>query len=214
MASENIPAKDSQYGPWIINFASVATANATVLNMTGGQVAGLTGLATAFETAMVDSNEARLNAKGKTATKRLVRTTSEEQFRAAARVITANPAISSALKSELGLNVSPSPVGPVLPVDDLSVKGFSNGDNKLVWKRATNAQGTVFQVQAKVGGTGPWVIVGTTTRIRFTHSGQTPGVAMLYRIVSERGGTLSSPSNEASVYAGEETQVFTLKQAA
>lgn len=182
--------------------------------MTSGQVAGLTGLATAFQSAVVDNNEAKLNAKGKSATKRLVRTTSEEQFRAAAKVINANPAISSALKSELGLNVSPSPVGPVAPVEDLSVKGFSNGDNKLVWKRAGNKGGTVFQVQAKIGGTGPWTIVGTTTRIRFTHSGQTPGVAMLYRIVSERGGTLSSPSNEASVYAGEETQVFTLKQAA
>lgn len=201
MATENIPSKDAEYGPWIINFASVATANATLLNLSVGQAATLTGLATVFESAQADSIATKAAAEGATATKRGFRTASEQQFRVTAKIIAANPNITDALKSELGLSVVPGTLGPVVPVIDLSATGFANGDNNLRWKRNGNANGTTFRVEAKYGASSEWTFVATTNRIRYVHTGQTPGVMVTYRIISQRGEVQSSPSSETVIYS-------------
>ncbi len=214
MASENIPAKDALYKSWIATFASVATANATLLNLSTGQTTALTTASSDFTTAYNANRSAKANAKGKAAAKRTSRTSSEALFRATAKVITANPDISDDLKAELGLNVAPPPATPVVPVADLAVSGFANGDNKLVWKRNGNTKTTSFLIQAKYGSSNTWTLVAATNTIRYTHSGQTPGLQVIYRVISQRGGVQSSPSNEAIVYGSQEAEIITLPMAA
>lgn len=214
MSSENIPRKDAEYAPWIINFASVATANATILNLTVGEASTLTVMANAFEGAQTDSVAKKAALKGATATKKGLRAGTEQLFRSTAKVIAANTGITPDLKAELGLNVLPTPVGPVVPVIDLAVSGFANGENKLVWKRNGNAQGTFFRIEAKFGASSVWTFVANTTRIRYVHTGQTPGVQVTYRVISQRGEVVSGPSNEAVVYSSSEAEVVNLSLAA
>lgn len=213
MASENIPGSDDAFASWIINFASVATANATLLNLTSGQTTNMTVLSTAFDNARIDSTAAKAASKGATTVKRNLRKANEELFRSVAKVITVNSEITPTLKAELGLNTTPVPVGPVAPATELSVTGYANGDNVLVWKRNGNASSTTFQIEAQFGSSTDWMMVGTSTKVRFTHAGQTPGVQVRYRIVSMRGGQLSSPSNTAYVYGSAPVEVFNLKAA-
>lgn len=213
MANENIPSRDSEYGPWIINFASVATANATLLNLTVGQTTNISTLATAFENSLIAANADKATAKGSTAVKNNMRTASEQAVRGAAKLISANPNISPTLKTELGMNVSPSPGGPLVPVTELTSAANENGTVLLTWNRNGNNSRTIFVVQAKTGVSGPWQMVGSTTRVRFTRTGQIPGELTFFRVISQRGEATSFPSTQSSVYAPEDAEVFTLKAA-
>lgn len=214
MASENVPVRDSLFAPWIINFASVATANATLLNLTVGQAANLTAHATLFETAFEENNAAKANAKGKATVKRNIRKASEDLFRGTAKVIAANGNIDPDLKAELGINTSPSSIGPVVPVIDLAVAGFATGTNKLSWKRNGNATTTTFLIEARSGESEDWTLLDAVTNTRFNHTGQIPGVQVQYRVISKRGGVKSDPSNEAVVYGTPAPESVSLKLAA
>lgn len=214
MSRVDIPRQDPQAINWVTTFASVATANATLLNLTVGQTTTLTGLATAFSNAYDDSEEAKADAKGKVSTKDGMRQACLEQFRSTAKVINANPNISSALKANLGISVTPSVAGPVVSPIDLVAKGFANGANKLSWKRNGNASGTTFGIEAMYDGAGPWVFVAFTTKTRFNHSGQTPGRMVTYRTFAQRDDIKSDPSEWAVLYPISEVETFTLKQAA
>lgn len=214
MSRVDIPSQDAYFGPWITNFASVATANITALNMTSSQALQLTGLATAFSTSFDDTAEAKTNLASKVATKNTTRLVAEESFRAAAKFVNANNNVSSGLKAELGISMSPSPAGPVATPLDLTATGFSNGAVKLAWDRAGNAGGTAFLIEAKYGLSTVWSFVAMTTRAKYTHSNQTPGNQITYRVTAQRDGIQSEPSDIAVLYQVSEVETFTLKQAA
>lgn len=214
MSRVNIPTQDSLYGPWITTFASVATANITALGMTSGQALALTGLATAFNDAYEDATEKKTAAQGAVATKDLIRATSEEQFRAAGKLINANMSVSTALKAELGISVTPSVVSPVTPPTELVAIGYDTGFNKLTWKRNGNMAGTTFLIESRLGGSASWSFVAVTNKTKFMHSGQIPGVEITYRVTAQRDDLQSMPSNQSTLYGPEESETLTLKQAA
>lgn len=203
MATDSLPGTENGFASWTTNFAEVAAANAAELNLSSDQTDALADLAETYNVALVDWTAKRAAAKGATAIKHTAQHNAEELFRAIAKVISANSEIPVQLKAKLGLRITPTSSGPVVPADRLAASAYGNGVNKLVWDRNGNSRTTIFQVQAKVGRDGPWTIVGTTTRVRFDHRDQPPGVLTFYRIVSQRAGRLSSPSNEAAVYGDQ-----------
>lgn len=209
-----IPAQDSLYGPWITTFASVATANITALNMTSGQALALTGLATAFTDALEDSTAKKAASQGAVATKDLIRSVSEESFRASAKLINANLGVSAELKAELGISVTPSVVTPVAPPTELVALGYDTGFNKLTWKRNGNMAGTTFLIEYRLGGSATWNFVAVTGKTKYMHPGQTPGIEITYRVTAQRDDLQSMPSNQSTLYGPEESEVLTLKQAA
>ncbi|MFS8119900.1 MAG: hypothetical protein ACMG55_15640, partial [Microcoleus sp.] len=72
-------------------------------------------------------------------------------------------------------------VMPQTPTD-LAGFGFSNGVNALTYS-GNNAGGSVtYVIEAKIGDTAPYVIVGTSTRQSFKHTGVTPGQFYQYRV--------------------------------
>lgn len=214
MTTENIPAKDALYGQWVLNFASVATANATILNLSSGQTSMFNALANAFEDAYEESQAAKVTAKAKVGQKDSIRRSSETVFRNAAKMIGANMDVTAELKGDLGLKTTTTPVAPINPPTDLSATGFANGGNILKWKRNGNSKNSTFLIEARIGSSINWTFVAITTKTTFTHSGQTPGQQITYRVISQRAETQSLPSNLAVVYGPESAEVFSLPQAA
>lgn len=214
MTTENLPRKDALYSQWVLNFASVATANATLLGLSSGQTSMFNALANAFEDAYDESQAAKVTSKAKTGQKDAVRQSSETVFRNAAKMIGANMDVTAELKGDLGLKTTTTPVAPINPPTELSATGYANGDNVLVWRRNGNSKGAMFMIEAKAGTAANWSLVDSTNRTRYTHANQTPGLEIKYRVYSKRGEVSSSPSNQASVYDTSETPVFTLSQAA
>jgi hypothetical protein len=95
------------------------------------------------------------------------------------------------------------PVPFVMPVTptNLAAAGYSNGVNQLKWS-GNNATGSVtYVIEAKIGDTAPYVMVGTSTRQSFKHTGFRPGEFYQYQVRAQAArGLVSDWSNEAVVY--------------
>jgi hypothetical protein len=214
MASENIPRSDGAFNSFVTTFATVASANALPLGLSLPQVGAITAAATDFTAAYNASEASKATTKGLVAAKDSVRSSSEAVIRSFAKQFLANPDVSPALKGQLGLNVNPTPLGPVAVPTDLSATGFGNGTNQLKWKRNGNASGTIFTVEAKIGSATEFSLLSVTTTTKFSHMGQTPGTQVVYRVTAQRGGVVSGPSNEAVVYSNSEAEALNLELAA
>lgn len=83
---------------------------------------------------------------------------------------------------------------------NLSASGYSTGSIQLKWRNGGNKYGTIYQIEACFGNEGSYSIIGSDTKCKFTHTGQTPGVMIRYRVCAKRHGITSAPSNEAIVY--------------
>jgi hypothetical protein len=92
------------------------------------------------------------------------------------------------------------PVTPQTPFE-LAATGYSNGVNKLTFT-SSNAPGRVmFLIEAKIGDSTQYSIIGITKAQRFKHEGVKPGVPIQYRIRAQSArGQISTCSNEAAVY--------------
>jgi len=66
------------------------------------------------------------------------------------RKIKANPAVTNALKAQLGITVKDTIVSPVIPVPPtlLIVRGLDSGTNVLNWNRKGNKPLVQFMVEA------------------------------------------------------------------
>jgi len=102
----------------------------------------------------------------------------------------------------LGLDVDDNSLTAIIPVapTDLVVTGSSNGINLLKWSSGGNKPRTTYIVEAKIGDAPDYVFVKATTKTRFEHKNQTPGVKALYRVKAVHGDLESDCSNEAVVY--------------
>ena len=65
--------------------------------------------------------------------------------------------------------------------DGLTAQGYAEGTNALLWNRNGNKPNTIFVIEAQIGDAPGFVQVGSTGATRFRHTGQTPGVRVLYR---------------------------------
>ena len=216
MSDDYLPKKDKDLQAWLNNFVTIANANLPALGITVLDMGPITSDQTSFTGAIATLVTAKDTLKSATQGKNQVRKKAVNDIRALVRRIQANPTVQPPLKSSLGLNprtVKPSRVTPVTPAG-LTVAGYSNGDNVLDWSANGNKAGTNYLVEAKFGAATNFVQVSAGTATRFTHSGQTPGAKVTYRIVAKRRNLVSSPSDTASVYDGAATVGLTLSKAA
>ena len=91
-------------------------------------------------------------------------------------------------------------ITPQTPTE-LAAAGYSNGINQLTFV-GNNATGSVtYVIEAKIGDTAPYVIVGTCTKQAFKHTGVMPGQFYQYHVRAQAARNLVSDwSNEAVVY--------------
>ena len=184
------------------NFIAVANTNKTVLGITDGDLDLLTDQKEAVDTRIVGQKSAQDAAKAATASLGSAVKTAKTNLSTRNRLISANPAISNALKAQLGLTVpdnTPTDNTPVPPIE-LTVTGSAAGINTLRWKRGANKPGVQYVVEAKTDGAAAWVLVDAVTATRFDHLNQTPGLPVVYRVRARRRGVLSAPSNETTIY--------------
>lgn len=192
---------ETQFRTWFANFVTTAVANAATLGLTVPEQDALTGANDQYVSDVSAFIAAHDLAKGSTNTKNAAYSTAFALVQQYSNEWQANPAIGDALKLSLGLQIrdtTPSP-RPIFAVADLSGSGNSVGTVKLRWSRNGNLPGCNFFVQGRVDG-GAWTIVTATTRSRIALGSQ----AILpteYRVVTERRGIFSEPSDSVVVYA-------------
>lgn len=199
-----IPINDNSFAAWLGNFNTVAENNLAALGLTQADLTPGAQAKSDFDEALTANVAAQAAAVAATSAKNNSRRQAEQITRVLARRIQANPAVPASVKEQLGLNVGSPISAPVVPAPPaaLVVNGFDNGTNALVWKPGGNKSGTQYVIEAKIGGASAWQLLDVTTRTKWSHTGQRPGVPVLYRICARRGGMSSGCSNEAVVYGG------------
>lgn len=95
---------------------------------------------------------------------------------------------------------TPGTIIPLTPTD-LAAFGYSNGINKLSWAGHNTPGSVTYVIEAKIGDTAPYVVVGTTRQQKWDHTGVTPGQFYQYRCRAQAArNVVSAWSNEAVVY--------------
>lgn len=183
------------------NFNTVCAANPVPLGLDPAELTEISNADSQFSSAFTAQEAAKNTADGAIA----LCTQEWEEAKAVVAKYNAQfqaiPGISPLLLGQLGLNVPSTPGAiPVYEPINLSAFGSSNGVNALKWNQNGNETGTTYVIEVSYGESNTWAIVDSTTRAKFNHVGQTPGVFTRYRVYAQRGETKSTPSGTASVY--------------
>lgn len=184
------------------NFATVAQNNKEELGLTEEQ---LTVIKTTKNKYQSDLNAKQAADDNQTAKITIMRETHKEANDLVSfynTTLKATKTISRSSLQQLGLNVTTensSPTSPVMPTDVVA-EGFSNGINKVKWKKGANISGTQYIIEAKSGDAAEFSYAGVTTKSTFEHKNQKPGVRTFYRVKAQRNDEPSPYSNEAVVY--------------
>ena len=208
----------NQMVTFLSNFITVAgtTVNEEILGYTAVDITFLTAEKTGLQTALADQKNKQEAAKAATTALNTLLKAARADLSTRNRNIQGNTRVNNTLKTALGLNVKqPHPVqhDPV-PPEKMTATGLAAGVNVLQWNSGGNMTGVQYVIEFMTKTTA-WTRIDAVTPRRYEHTGQTPGVPILYRVSARRRGITSLPSNEAAVYAeGTGTPTLTLQKAA
>lgn len=100
-----VPHRSEQLVSWFANFVEGLTENADVLGVDPADIAQLDAACSRLDAALVEQLTARCAAKAATAEKNARHNESDDLIRAMVRRITGNPAMTDAIRCQLGLHV-------------------------------------------------------------------------------------------------------------
>lgn len=197
--NDYIPGGDTQLDAWLDNFLKQCETYEAELGLDSGSIGTISTLKTAFETSLGNVVTAKEELKGLVSIKGEDRAEIVSLVRSFARQWKNDPTIPSNILNALGI-VTSSTSGPVTMVTNLTANGCGDGDNMLTWNRNGNVSGTTFVIESRLNGTATWVFAGATTKASFTHTGQTPGQAIWYRVISTRGNFSAGPTQPVLLF--------------
>ncbi|HQU84141.1 MAG TPA: fibronectin type III domain-containing protein [Pyrinomonadaceae bacterium] len=187
---------------FLTNFIAVADDKQTELGLTTADITLLQGFKSKLETKI--NNRQSTKETATSAKTELDETQKEvnDLIGSHNNGFKSDKTIPDSLIELLGLDADSNNLTPIVPVapTDLVVMGSSNGVNSLKWKSGGNKPRTTYIVEAKIGAATEYVFVKATSKTRFEHKNQTPGVKVLYRVKAVHGDLESDFSNEAVVY--------------
>ncbi len=210
MPDDYLPNNDAEFQLWLANFVTVAGANTAALGLLPADVTALSGAQSTFGGNLGQMKAMQASAKAAVATKITSRKAINNQVRTLVRRIQGNPAVSVALKNQLVINPRNTPKTHTPPAQPTSLLASpdTSGVNSLAWNRNGNKPSTTFVIEAMLGASTTFEAVGTTTKTRFDHTGQTPGMKATYRVIAERADMNSLPSQAVTVYGSPVTLVL------
>ena len=217
MTNDNyIPTIEQNRVAWFNNFVTVATANVTLLAFTPADMTALSGGVGGYSTAVNIGITTRTAYHAATKSKITANKTATATVRGLVRRVQSNPAVTPGLKVQLQINPKTTPrtkTAPVTPTGLLATPD-ADGTNTLTWSGNGNKRNTTYIIEAMIGSATSFVYVDDTTAQRYAHTGQTPGVTVVYRVTASRAKMKSAPSQTAAVYLHSPAVFLTLSKAA
>lgn len=192
---------ETEFRAWYANFSATVVANAELLPITPAQVTEISTAQTTYANSVSAMTAAHDAAKAATNTKNDAYGAAFALVQLWANQWQADPSVPQELILELGLNIRDTTHGPrpIFAVTDVVASGNAVGTVRMKWNRGANLSGCNFIVQSRpVGGT-EWTFVTVTTKTRLAIGGL-PITATEMRVLTERRGILSEPSESTVVY--------------
>lgn len=198
------PAKDADFIAWLANFLTIANANLVPLGLIAGDLTPITALQPTYSTYLNDVEAKKAALASSVDTKDATKDSIIQKVRVVVNKIQANPAVTPALKSQLGISTHEGghyPVSPV-PPSELVAELLPDGNIELDWSRNGNAPGTQFVIEYSLFPTGNWTLLNVVTKTSFVHSGHPLGIPIQYWVKARKGSETSHPSNIAVINTG------------
>ena len=204
MPNSYIPNKDADLIAWLANFLTVANANLAPLGLIAGDLTPITTLQPTYSTNLLDVEAKKAALAFAVDTKDTTKDSIVQKVRIVVNKIQANPAVTPAMKSQLGISTHEGGHYPVTPVPpaELVAELLPDGSVELDWSRNGNAPGTQFVIEAIIGGAPEWTLLNVVTKTSYVHTGFPPGLPIKYIVKARRSGETSGPSNIAYINAG------------
>ncbi|HEY0429239.1 MAG TPA: hypothetical protein VGC76_15775 [Pyrinomonadaceae bacterium] len=196
------PANNAEFLIWLDNFIKVASANKAELDLSDEKINELKALQTLFNNQLNDQQAKKEASSAATILVGASRKDWNIEVGSLNAMFKANKNVTAHLLESMGLHahgdsaISSVPVAPV----DLVVSGSSNGTNNLKFGGGGNVSRTNYIIEAKTGDANTYSFVAVTTKTRYEHKNQTPGLRVFYRVKAARNDSESSYSNEAVIY--------------
>ena len=204
MPLDYLPTNDRELLAWLKNFTTTATANKSTLGLTEAELTEMTDARNTLDAKLTANDTAQRVAIAATEEKNRAHQAAASLARKRARAIQARDSVPDSLRDQLGLTVRDATRTSGLPETppELLATPHADGTNTLKWKAGGNKPGTQYLIEARTGESAVWALVDAVTKTSYTHTGQTPGQKVRYRVRAKRSDTTSSYSNEAGVYGG------------
>ncbi len=196
------PAKEAQLPIWSATFATNLATYKTQLGITDPDIANINALLATFNTALGNLNNAKKAQTSATQSKKAAQKALVTAERALIRRVPASPGATTAIRVALGINKRTgqrTKTPPTIPTEVVATTS-ADGVNTIKWNRNANKPATTFRIDMMKTGDTEWTFVDNTTKTKFDHTGQTPGVTIYYRVTATRSDMVSEPSQTASVY--------------
>lgn len=197
-----VPRKETEIPAWLTNFASVATANSTMLALPANTVTDITTLNTTLVTQQNAVKATREAAKSAVVAKNVTVKAIRAKITLTNRNIQGNANATPAVKEALGLNPKYAPARPVKPKrpEMLTATVTATGEGVLKWKSGGNKSGTTYEIFAKRGTETDYAMIGSSGKTTFSDTAVTPGEETFYQVRSRRSDSYSPFSTFAVLY--------------
>ncbi|GAB1372790.1 hypothetical protein MASR1M45_28530 [Candidatus Kapaibacterium sp.] len=197
------PSKDADFVAWLANFVTIATANTAALGLVAGDLTPISTLQPTYSTNLNDVEAKKAALASAVDTKDATKDSIIDKVRLVVNKIQANPAVTTALKLQLGISPrdgSHYPVSPV-PPNELVAELLPDGSIELDWSRNGNSPGTQFVIEYSIPPNTQWILLNVITKTSYVHSGHPVGLPIQYLVKARKGDETSGPSNIAVVNA-------------
>lgn len=194
-----LPAKEAELVIWLANFVNTANANLVVLGLVAADIDPVKALQPTLTANLNDVEAKKAALASSVETKDATKDSIIQKVRLLVNKIQANPAVTVALKAQLGISTHEGgtyPQHPVPPTDLVAVLQ-SDGSVNLTWNRNGNAPKTQFVIEYSVGATTNWILLDVITKTNYNHKGFPAGVPIKYSVKARKGGETSGTSNIA-----------------
>lgn len=193
---------DAEFAVWLENFWAVFDANVAEFGLTATESNELKTIKDEMTAALNEKQASEETRQAKTVAFRGKRRTAVKKVAFYNTIFKANDLIADSLIEQLGLDSNDENLTSATPQQplDLVAEGFSNGNNETKWKKNGNKPNTIYIIEGRLETQPNFAYVGSTTKTKFIHKNQTPGVRMFYRVKAQRNDKESTNSNEAVVY--------------
>lgn len=199
MPNNYLPTKEAELVIWLANFVNIANANLVALGLVAADVDPVKSLQPTL-TANLNDVEAKLAAyTAAVDTKDATKDSIISKVRILVNKIQANPAVTVALKAQLGISTHEGGTYPQHPVPptDLVADLASDGSINLTWNRNGNGPNTQFVIEYSTGAATNWILLDVITKTNYNHKGFSAGVPIKYSVKARKGGETSGTSNIA-----------------
>ncbi|MEQ1932781.1 MAG: fibronectin type III domain-containing protein [Fimbriimonadaceae bacterium] len=180
---------------------STMTLSPTTWGATATQITNLGTKNATLGTTITNAEATRVAAKTATQAQTAAVDAVVADLMVIARQMYAKAGLTSEQIQATGLAVHDASKSVVTPlqVSNFTATPFADGQVEFAWNRNGNPYGVQFFIEASVDG-GAWTQVYATKRKKLKLQGFTPGVPVIFRVVTANRNELSAPSLTASIY--------------